>query len=140
MKPWYRRRAIWRLVVGPFLTVATAGALLLLARSGIQVPGPGAFMLGAIFVSSYIGGAAAGYLSALVGIGCASVLLSEPGLLFIPAPEFRLLALGGCGLALPLLGRMSTSRPFISVRSEIFQREKIGLTTFAPTMISRMPK
>src|SRR5882757_7214709 len=124
MKPWYRRRAIWRLVAGPLLTVATAGGLLLLARSGIQVPGPGAFMLGAIFVSSYIGGAAPGFLSALIGIGCGSVLLSEPGLLFIPAPEFRLLMLGGCGLALPLLVSQLRSRSVRHLESERAMRER----------------
>jgi hypothetical protein len=47
MKP-----AICRVVVGPLLTFATAGALLLLARSGLQVPAPGAFMVGLIFLSS----------------------------------------------------------------------------------------
>jgi hypothetical protein len=50
--------AYWRLAIGPMLTIATASTLLLLIRSGIQVPAPGAFILAAIFVSSYIGGPA----------------------------------------------------------------------------------
>jgi len=80
MKPWYRRRAVWRLAFGPLLTLATAGALLLLARSGIQVPGPGAFMLGAIFVSSYIGGAAAGSETLDPASTCLARLVLEPSM------------------------------------------------------------
>ena len=70
---------IWRVVVGPLLTFATASALLLLARSGVRVAAPGAFMLGMIFLSSYIGGAAAGYLSAVVGIACTRCFCRNQG-------------------------------------------------------------
>src|ERR1700687_3793064 len=103
MKPWYSRRAIWRLAVGPLRTGGTAGALLLFARSGIRIPAPGAFMLGTIFVSSCIGGVVAGYLSAVVSIGCMSALLSEPALSFTPDREFRLHLIVTLGLVLPLL-------------------------------------
>jgi diguanylate cyclase (GGDEF)-like protein len=124
MKPWYRRRAIWRLVAGPLLTAATACTLLSLARSGIRVPAPGGFILGAIFVASYMGGAPAGYLSAALGIGFGSALLTEPGLLFVPEPEFRLLLLVGCGLILPLVVSQLRNRSTRHLESERAMRER----------------
>jgi diguanylate cyclase (GGDEF)-like protein len=124
MKPWYSCRAIWHLAIGPLLTLATAGALLWLARSGVQVPAPGAFMLATIFVSSYIGGAAAGYLSAAITVACGWMLLSEPGLLFIPAPEFRLQLLVGCGLLLPFVVSHLRNRSIQRLESERAMRER----------------
>jgi diguanylate cyclase (GGDEF)-like protein len=124
MKPWCSRRAIWRVVVGPLLTVATACTLLALARSGFRVAAPGAFILGTVFVSAYVGGALAGYLSAALGIGFGSALLAEPGLLFIPAPEFRLLLLVGFGLILPLLVCQLRNRTIRHLESERAMRER----------------
>ena len=115
---------IWRVAVGPMLTFATASALLLLARSGVRMAAPGAFMLGMIFLSSYIGGAAAGYLSAVVGIGCTSVLLSEPGLLFVPDPGFRLQLIAAFALVVPFLTSFLRNRSARRLEWERTMRER----------------
>ena len=95
--------AYWRLAIGPMLTIATAGTLLLLIRSGIQVPAPGAFILAAIFLASYIGGAGVGYLSAVIGIGASLVLLPEPEqfISFAFDRSLRIAFLAALALALP---------------------------------------
>src|SRR5262249_16726187 len=56
-----------------------------------------------ILLSSYLGGAAAGYLSAAIGIACGYVLLTDPALTFTPGNEFRLHLLVASSLGLPLL-------------------------------------
>src|SRR5262249_11207385 len=103
MKPLQWRPTSWRFAVGPLLTLAAAGLMLSFARYGVQVPTPGAIMLGTILLSSYFGGAAAGYLSAVIGIACGYVLLTDPALTFTPGNEFRLHLLVAAGLGLPLL-------------------------------------
>jgi diguanylate cyclase (GGDEF)-like protein len=76
---------------------------LLLARSGIPVPVPGAFMVAMIFLSSCIGGAAAGCLSAVIAVCCSFVLLSGPELSFIPDFRWRLQLVLLFALTLPFL-------------------------------------
>lgn len=123
MKPLYSRDAVWRLVLGPSLTLATAGALLLLARFGIQVPAPGAFMLGTIFLASYFFGAPAGYLSAGIGIACSAVLLTEPALAFTPDREFRVTLIAVLGLILPILTVHLRNRTARRIEDERTMRE-----------------
>jgi diguanylate cyclase (GGDEF)-like protein len=103
MKPSHWGRATWRLAVGPLLSLATAVALLSFARLGIQVPTPGAIMLATILLSSCIGGALAGFVSAAIGIACGYVLLTDPTLTFTPGNEFRLQLLVFASLTLPFL-------------------------------------
>jgi diguanylate cyclase (GGDEF)-like protein len=97
------RRSMWSRVAGPLLTFALAVAFLLLARSGIRIPVPGAFMIGMIFLSAYVGGGAAGYVSAIIGIGCCLALVSDPDRSFLPDRQFRLPLIVALGLLLPFL-------------------------------------
>jgi diguanylate cyclase (GGDEF)-like protein len=90
-------------LLGPLLTFALAGVLLLLMRAGIAVPMPGAMMAGMVLLSSCIGGTIAGYVSAVVGAYTSVVLLSEPGLSFVPALPWRLHLVVPLALILPLL-------------------------------------
>src|SRR5262245_61158732 len=124
MKPLQWRRITWRMAVGPLLTLAAAAALLSFARYGVQVPTPGAFMLGTILLSSYLGGAAAGYLSVLIGIGCGYVLLTDPALTFTPGNEFRLQLLVGAALGLPLLVSLLRHRSSRHLETERTMRER----------------
>jgi len=119
--------AYWRLAIGPMLTIATAGTLLLLIRSGIQVPAPGAFILAAIFVSSYIGGAGVGYLSAMIGIGSSLVLLPEPEqfISFAFDRSLRLVLLAAFALALPILVSRSQARAAERLGHERATRERV---------------
>jgi diguanylate cyclase (GGDEF)-like protein len=135
MKPSHRRHAVWRLILGPSLTLATAGALLAAARCGIHIPAPGAFVLGTIFLASYFGGAAAGYLSAVIGIGCNVLLLNEPPLAYIPDPPLRVTVLGVLALIVPILTvnwrkhsvRRLASERGMRERAEAANRELLAL-------------
>ena len=124
MKPLDHRRAVWRLIFGPALTLATAGALLLLARAGIHIPAPGAFMLGTIFLASYFVGTAAGYLSAVVGIGCNAVLLSEPALAFMPDHDYRVTSIAVLGVIVPVLTGVMRNRTARRLEAERAMRER----------------
>lgn len=124
MKPLDHRRAIWRLLFGPTLTLATAGALLVLARAGIQIPAPGAFMLGTVFVASYFAGTAAGYLSAVVGVGCNAVLLSEPALAFTPDHDYRMILVAALGMIVPVLTGHLRNRTARRLEAERAMRER----------------
>jgi diguanylate cyclase (GGDEF)-like protein len=103
MKPLHYRHAGWRLILGPSLTLAVAGALLLLARAGIHVPAPGGFMLATVFLASYFGGVAAGYLSAALGAVCNALLLTEPELAYTPDPSLRVTVVAVLALIVPIL-------------------------------------
>jgi diguanylate cyclase (GGDEF)-like protein len=124
MKPLDNRRAIWRLVFGPSLTLAVASAFLLLAVSGIQIPAPGLFMLITIVVSAGFGGAVAGYLSAAIGIGCCLVLLPDPELSFTPDREFRLQGMVVLALLLPFVAGYLRNRVVRRLEAERAMRER----------------
>jgi diguanylate cyclase (GGDEF)-like protein len=119
--------AYWRLAIGPMLTIATAGTLLLLIRSGIQVPAPGAFILAAIFLASYIGGASVGYLSAVIGIGASLVLLPEPEqfISFAFDRSLRIAFLAALALALPILVSRSQARAAERLGHERATRQRV---------------
>jgi diguanylate cyclase (GGDEF)-like protein len=124
MQPSNRRRDIRRLVTAPLLTLAVAGALLLLARVGIKLPAPGGFMLVAIVLASYFGGAIAGYLSAAVAIAIHPMLLSEPGLAFMPERPLRLQVVAALGLIVPILTIFMRNRIARRLESERTMRER----------------
>jgi diguanylate cyclase (GGDEF)-like protein len=124
MKPLDYRRAIWRLIFGPMLTIATAGALLALARAGVRIPAPGAFMLGTIFLATYFAGTAAGYLSAVIGIGCNVVLLTEPALAFMPDHDYRVTWVAVLGLIVPVLTGHLRNRTARRLEAERAMRER----------------
>jgi len=124
MKPLDDRRAIWSLVFGPSLTLAVAGAFLLLAVSGIQIPAPGLFILITIVVSAGHGGAVAGYLSAAIGIGCCLVLLPDPELSFTPDREFRLQGMIVLALLLPFVVGYLRNRVARRLEAERAMRER----------------
>ena len=124
MKTSHQRRTIWRWSVGPLLTLAIACVMLTLMRSGIQVPLPGAFMLVSIVLSSYLGGATAGYLSAAIGVVCGLVLLSDPEVVFTPDREFRRQLLFTGGLILPVLVNYLRIRFARALEQERAMRER----------------
>jgi diguanylate cyclase (GGDEF)-like protein len=119
-----RRRDIWSVVVGPSLTLATAGVLLLLAHAGIKIPVPAAFLILMIVLSSYFGGAIAGYLSAAAALAVHPVLLSEPGLIFMPDPATRLQATAVVVLIVPILTIVVRNRIAARLESERGMRER----------------
>jgi diguanylate cyclase (GGDEF)-like protein len=118
------RRDILRLVAGPLLTLATAGTLLLLARAGIGIPVPAGFLIVTIVLSSYFGGAIAGYLSAAVAIVVHPVLLSEPALTFMPDPSTRLQATAVLVLIVPVLTILLRNRIARRLEDERGMRER----------------
>jgi diguanylate cyclase (GGDEF)-like protein len=119
-----RRRDILRLVAGPLLTLATAGTLLLLARASIGIPVPAGFLIVTIVLSSYLGGAIAGYLSAAVAIVVHPVLLSEPGLTFMPDPATRVQATAVLVLIVPVLTILLRNRIARRLEDERGMRER----------------
>jgi diguanylate cyclase (GGDEF)-like protein len=119
--------AYWRLVLGPSLTIAACAALLLLARSGVQVPVPGAFVLGTVFVASYVGGAPSGYLSAVIGIGFGLLVLPDNEVLMSSAPDrfARFVLLVAFALALPTLVGRSQARATERFEQERANRQRV---------------
>jgi diguanylate cyclase (GGDEF)-like protein len=123
-----RRRDIWRLAAGPAFTLATAGVLLLLARAGIGIPVPAGFLIVTIVLSSYLGGAVAGYLSAAVALVVHPVLLSEPGLTFMPDPSTRVQAAAIVVLIVPVLTILLRNRIARRLEGERTLRERAEAT------------
>jgi diguanylate cyclase (GGDEF)-like protein len=124
MSPSHWSCTTWRRVAGPLLTLAMAGAFMLLARYGIRIPVPGAFMIGMIFLSAYVGGGVAGYVSAIIGIGCCLALVSDPDLSFLPDRQFRLPLIVVLGLILPFLINHLQNRAARRLESERALRER----------------
>jgi diguanylate cyclase (GGDEF)-like protein len=119
-----RRRDILRLVAGPLLTLATASVLLLLARAGAGIPVPASFLIITIVLSSYLGGAIAGYLSAAIAIAVQPVLLAEPGLTFMPDPSTRVQATAVLVLIIPVLTILLRNRIARRLEDERMLRQR----------------
>jgi diguanylate cyclase (GGDEF)-like protein len=119
-----RGREIRRLIAPPLLTLAMAGALLLLARAGIKVPVPGAFLLTAVVLATYFSGVVAGYLSAAAGLAVHPLLLSEPALVFMPDRPSRLLAVAVLALIVPVLVIPLRTRIARRLKNERTMRER----------------
>src|SRR5262245_39277190 len=117
----------WRVVAGPLLALATANVLLLLAHHGIYMAWPGAFLLASIFIASYLGGAGAGYLSVVIALGYALVLLPEPGEFasFAQDRTARWIFLLAFGLAVPVLVTRSQARARERLEHERATRERV---------------
>jgi diguanylate cyclase (GGDEF)-like protein len=113
-----------RLIAAPLLTLAMAGVLLLLARVGIKIPVPGAFLLVAIVLATYFSGIVAGYLTAAAGLAVHPLLLSEPALVFMPDRPTRLLALSVLALIIPVLTVFMRNRIARRLDSERTMRER----------------
>jgi predicted signal transduction protein with EAL and GGDEF domain len=113
-----------RLIAAPLLTLAMAGVLLLLARIGVKVPVPGAFLLGAIVLATYFSGIVAGYLTAAAGLAVHPLLLLEPALVFMPDRPTRLLALAVLALIIPVLTIFIRNRIARRLESERTMRER----------------
>jgi diguanylate cyclase (GGDEF)-like protein len=124
MQPSSRGREMRRLIAAPLLTLAMAGVLLLLARIGFKIPVPGAFLLVAIVLATYFGGAVAGYLSAAAGLAMHPLLLSEPALVFMPDRPTRLLALAVLAVIIPVLTIFMRNRIARRLESERTMRER----------------
>jgi diguanylate cyclase (GGDEF)-like protein len=124
-------------MVGPLLTLAIAGVLLLLGRTGVRVPIPGAFMVATVFLSSYMWGAPAGYVTAAVAVCCSWLLLTEPDLSFIPDLAARRQLVLLVGLTLPFLvshlrgraARRLARERTMRERAEAANRELLTLRT-----------
>jgi diguanylate cyclase (GGDEF)-like protein len=95
----------WRAIIGPAVTLALAGLILLSDQYLFPVPNPGAISFLAVAFSAYLGGITSGLISAAISFGLATVLLSAPGALFLYAPDnvARLLVLAVCTPAVALI-------------------------------------
>src|SRR5215831_2764744 len=69
----------WRWIVGPLVTLATVGAIMLCDRYLFAVPNPGAISFVAVVFSTYLGGFAAGLVSAAISVLYAVYYFSVPG-------------------------------------------------------------
>jgi diguanylate cyclase (GGDEF)-like protein len=117
-----------RLIAAPLLTLAMAGVLLLLARIGFKIPVPGAFLLVAIVLATYFGGAVAGYLSAAAGLAMHPLLLLEPALVFMPDRPSRLMSLAVLALIIPVLTICLRNRIARRLANERTMRERAEAT------------
>lgn len=120
--------ALWRRVAGPVVATATANAVLLLDRSlRLPPPAPGALMLAVILFSAFTGGLTSGLLSAVIAIGYGVVLLSEPGRLFVMAPDhlFRFMLLVTFALIIPVIVDRLKSRAVTLLRRERSARARV---------------
>ena len=88
----------WRAIIGPLLTLALAGLILLADWYLFRVPNPGAISFLAVAFSAYLGGIVSGVASAAVSLALAGVLFSVPGALFQYSPDnfVRLMVLAVC--------------------------------------------
>ena len=88
----------WRAIVGPLITLALAGLILLSNRDLVRVPNAGALCLIAVVFSAYLGGTLSGLVSAAIAIALAAVHFSSPGTLFAYSPDnfARLLVTAAC--------------------------------------------
>jgi PAS domain-containing protein len=77
----------WRLLLGPLVTLATAGAILFLDRYVVVVPNPGAITFIAVVFSAYVGGVGPGLVSAVISLAFAAIYFSTSGLLFEYRPD-----------------------------------------------------
>ncbi len=69
----------WRAVFGPLVTVAMAAGIYVCDRYLFTVPNPSAISFLAVVFAAYIGGVAAGLVSAAISVGYAIVHFSLPG-------------------------------------------------------------
>jgi diguanylate cyclase (GGDEF)-like protein len=81
-------------------------------------------MIGMIFLSAYVGGGAAGYVSAIIGIGVCLVLISDPDVSFLPDRQFRVPLIVALGLLLPFLINHLQNRAARRFESERALRER----------------
>jgi hypothetical protein len=83
-------------VRGPLLTLATAIALDVLARSGLPIEHPFPFLMLTVIYSAYHGGLRPGFISAVLALLYAVHFLSESGsiLRYTPPNAYSLLAFG----------------------------------------------
>lgn len=95
----------WRAIVGPLITLALAGLILMSDRYLVRVPNPGAISFLAVAFSAYLGGIVSGLASAAISFGLAAVLFSLPGALFHFTPDnfARLLVLAVCTPAFAIM-------------------------------------
>ena len=71
-------RIDWRPIIGPTITLALGGAILLMDRHLFRVPNPGAILFLAVAFSAYVGGIPSGLASAAISIGFAAVHVLGP--------------------------------------------------------------
>jgi diguanylate cyclase (GGDEF)-like protein len=95
----------WRVVVGPLVTVATAAGIYVCDRYLFTVPNPGAISFVAVVFAAYIGGVAAGLVSAAISIVYAIVHFSPPGQLGQLTPD-NLARLYVLAVATPIIALM----------------------------------
>lgn len=86
-KTAYLRWDMWKGVIGPVVTLALAGALLLLRGYDLNVPNPILFFANIIVFSAFIGGTPSGMASVAATLGFALVYWSAPGQLLRYAPS-----------------------------------------------------
>ena len=94
-----------RAIIGPAVTLALAGLMLLSDWYLFRVPNPGAISFLAIAFSAYLGGITSGLVSAMISFGLTAILLSAPGTLFLYTPDdvARLVVLAVCTPAVALI-------------------------------------
>src|SRR5258705_10936834 len=95
----------WRALIGPIVTLVTAGGILLLEKYLIRVPTPGAMTFLVVAFAAYLGGLASGLVSAGISLAFAAVYFSEPGelLRFTPDNLARMLVLAICTPAMAIM-------------------------------------
>ena len=71
-----------RLVPGPAVTIAVLASIEAVSRAVGRVPNPGVYFLPAVAFSAYVGGVAAGLVSAALALAYAAYFFAEPGRVF----------------------------------------------------------
>jgi diguanylate cyclase (GGDEF)-like protein len=138
----------WRTIIGPLITLALAGLVLLSDHYLLRVPNPGAISFLAVAFSAYLGGIGSGLVSAAISFGLAAVLFSVPGALFNYTPDnlARLAVLTICTPAIAVMigvlqmraGRAAAleqvaNRELTSLRAALDQSE-VGVVLLDPEM------
>ena len=118
--------AYLRLAFGPLLMIATASGLFALSKAGIHLPTPGSFMLVVILIASVVGGTAAGYLTAAVGLILGlSLTLDNLDIASLPASrQIRLTLVVGAALLVPMIVGHLRSRAARRLAFERASRER----------------
>src|SRR5688572_14090770 len=138
----------WRPIIGPLITLALAGLVLLSDHYLLRVPNPGAISFLAVAFAAYLGGIGSGLVSAAISFGLAAVLFSVPGALFNYTPDnlARLAVLTICTPAIAVMigvlqmraGRaaeleIAANKELTSLRAALDQSE-VGVVLLDPEM------
>ena len=112
--------AFKHIAIGPLATITVAGILLLLERYAFPFPAPGVLLLATVLYATWVGGLAAGYLSAVIALVCGLTLVSQTGTLveILLDQQFRLQFMVAITLGLPLVTFAVRTRTYRVLEAE----------------------